>query len=203
MLRQEHGVAEADRGALEAQFRKQVQASIDAKQALLGDLSACVSVASVLIDCYRGGGQLLIFGNGGSAADAQHIAAEFLGRYYLERPALAAQALTVNTSALTAIGNDYSFDNVFARQVEALGRPGDVAIGISTSGNAANVLAGLAAAKGKTLTTVAMTGAGGGRARDAADYWVGVPSDDTPRIQESHILIGHIWSELVEAALYA
>jgi len=191
-----------DRARLEARFREQVESSIRAKQELLGDLSTCTEVAHVLIATYRADGQLFLFGNGGSAADAQHIAAEFLGRYYLERPAMAATALTVNTSALTAIGNDYAFENVFARQLEALGRRGDVAVGISTSGNAANVVAGLRAASERGLITVAMTGRGGGQARELADHWVGVPSDDVPRIQESHIMIGHIWSELVEAELF-
>jgi D-sedoheptulose 7-phosphate isomerase len=183
-------------------FRTGVQASIATKQALLDDLDACVTVAQVLIDAYRAGRALFLFGNGGSAADAQHIAAEFLGRFYLDRPALAAHALTVNTSALTAIGNDYSFETVFARQLQALGRAGDVAIGISTSGNAANVLAGLRAARDLGMVTVALTGASGGQARDLADHWVSVPTDDVPRVQEGHIMIGHIWSELVEAELF-
>jgi D-sedoheptulose 7-phosphate isomerase len=188
--------------SLDEQFRRQVQESIRVKEALLLDLEPSLEVADVLINAYRNGNAMFLFGNGGSAADAQHIAAEFLGRYYLERPALAAHALTVNTSALTAISNDYAYDQVFARQIRALGRSGDVAVGISTSGNAANVLNGLEAAKELGLTTVAMTGAKGGKAREAVDYWVGVPSDDTPRIQEAHITIGHIWSELVEAALF-
>ncbi len=187
---------------LNEQFRRQVEASIATKQALLADLDACTTVARVLIEAYRSGHAMFLFGNGGSAADAQHIAAEFLGRYYLERPALAAHALTVNTSALTAIGNDYGFEAVFARQLRALGRPGDVAVGISTSGNAANVIAGLGAARELHMTSVALTGASGGRARELVDHWVSVPSDDVPRIQEAHIMIGHIWSELVEAALF-
>ncbi len=191
-----------DRAALRERFRHQIEESIAAKQALLANLDGCVEVAAVLIDAYRRGNALFLFGNGGSAADAQHIAAEFLGRFYLERRSLAAHALTVNTSALTAIGNDYAFEMVFARQLEALGRSGDVAVGISTSGNAANVVAGLRTAKTIGMVTVAFTGAGGGAAKGAADYWVGVPSDDTPRVQEAQIMIGHIWSELVEAALF-
>jgi D-sedoheptulose 7-phosphate isomerase len=186
---------------LEQLMRERVEASIQAKHELLGRLQPSLTVAGLLIDAYRAGGCLFLFGNGGSAADAQHIAAEFLGRFYIERRALPAQALTVNTSALTAIGNDYSFETVFARQVEALGRPNDVAMGITTSGNARNVVAGLEAARRLGLATVALTGAGGGRAREVADHWVGVPSDDTPRIQECHILLGHIWSEIVEAAM--
>jgi D-sedoheptulose 7-phosphate isomerase len=187
---------------LAARFRMQVEASIQAKQALLGDLQPCLDVARMLIEAYRKGGSMFVFGNGGSAADAQHIAAEFLGRFYIERPGVAAHALTVNTSALTAISNDYSFDYVYARQLEALGRAGDVAVGISTSGNAGNVVAGLRTARERGMRSVALTGAGGGKAKEEADYWVGVPSGDTPRIQECHILIGHIWSELVEAALF-
>jgi len=192
-------VSDAD---LERRFRAELQASIDTKQRLLGELGACLAVARVLIDTYRDGHAMFLFGNGGSAADAQHIAAEFLGRFYLERPALAAHALTVNTSALTAIANDYSFEEIFARQLQALARPGDVAVGISTSGNAANVLAGLVTARELGLITVALTGADGGRAKEAVDHWVGVPSDVTPRVQEAHILIGHVWSALVEAALF-
>jgi D-sedoheptulose 7-phosphate isomerase len=188
--------------ALAKRFRAQVEQSIGVKQALLEDLGPCLLVAQVLIDAYRAGNSMFLFGNGGSAADAQHIAAEFLGRFYIERPGLAAHALTVNTSALSAIANDYSFAEVFARQVRALGRRGDVAVGISTSGNAENVLAGLAAATEVGMTTVALTGAKGGRAKGAVDHWVGVPSDDTPRIQEAHVMIGHIWSELVEADLF-
>lgn len=188
--------------ALEDRFRARLQANIDTKHALLGDLDACTAVAQVLIDAYRRGHTMFLFGNGGSAADAQHIAAEFLGRFYIERASLAAHALTVNTSALTAIANDYSFDEVFARQLRGMGRAGDVAIGISTSGNAGNVVAGLGAANEGGLTSVALTGSRGGKAREMAQYWVGVPSDDTPRIQETHITIGHIWSELVEDALF-
>jgi D-sedoheptulose 7-phosphate isomerase len=183
-------------------FRERISASIAAKQALLEDLGSCLDVAEVLISAYRNGGALLIFGNGGSAADAQHIAAEFVGQFYRQRPALPAHALTVNTSALTSIGNDTGFERVFARQVEAFGRRGDVAIGISTSGRSANVLEGLRAARRTGLTTVAMTGQSGGLVRAESDYWVGVPASDVARIQESHILIGHVWSELVERALF-
>jgi D-sedoheptulose 7-phosphate isomerase len=188
--------------ALTAEFTRQLRASIDAKTRLLEEPSACVAVARTLIDVYRAGGTLFVFGNGGSAADAQHIAAEFLGRFYIERAPMAAHALTVNTSALTAIANDYSFDEVFARQLRALGRRGDVALGISTSGNATNVVRALEAAREIGVVAVALTGSGGGKARSVADHWVGVPSDDTPRIQEAHIAIGHIWSAMVEAALF-
>ena len=187
---------------LTQEFRRQLEESIATKQRLLADPGRCVAVGRVLIEAYRAGGSLFVFGNGGSAADAQHIAAEFLGRFYIEREPMAAHALTVNTSALTAIGNDYGFEEVYARQLRALGKPGDVAVGISTSGNAANVVRALEAARDIGMVSVALTGARGGRAREVAEHWVGVPSDDTPRIQESHIAIGHIWSALVEAALF-
>ena len=192
----------AAQGIVAQEFERQLQESIGVKERLLAQAGACVDVAQVLIAAYRAGNALFVFGNGGSAADAQHIAAEFLGRFYIERPPLAAHALTVNTSALTAIANDYSFDEVFARQLRALGKRGDVALGISTSGNAANVVRALEAAHETGMTSVALTGSRGGRAKEVADYWVGVPSDDTPRIQEAHITIGHIWSALVESALF-
>lgn len=189
-------------GGLAERFRQQVVASIEAKQGLLTELTACIEVADALITCYRRGNAAILFGNGGSAADAQHIAGEFVGRFYLERRALPAHALTVNTSILTSIANDLSFEVIFSRQIEAIGRPGDIAIGLSTSGDAKNVVAGLRAARRQGLITVAMTGAGGGAAREVVDHWVSVPSHDVPRIQEAHIMIGHIWSELVEAALF-
>ncbi len=148
------------------------------------------------------GGKVLLFGNGGSAADAQHIAAEFVGRFAFERPALPALALSVNTSCVTAIGNDYGFERVFSRQIEALGRPGDVAIGISTSGNSANVVRGLMAAKSLGLPTVALTGCAGGKVKGVADYCLSASSNETPRIQECHILMGHIVAELVEQTIF-
>jgi len=144
----------------------------------------------------------LLFGNGGSAADAQHIAAELVGRYYLDRRPLPAEALTVNASSVTAIGNDYDFNQIFSRQVEALGNSEDVAVGISTSGNSVNVIRGVQAAKRKGLITAALTGEGGGSLKGEVDYCICVPSKDTPRIQEAHILIGHILCELVERALF-
>jgi D-sedoheptulose 7-phosphate isomerase len=189
-------------GELEAQFRRQVEADIRAKRALLEDLAACVDVARILIEAYSTGHSMLLFGNGGSAADAQHIAAELVGSFYVDRRPIPAQALTVNASALTAIGNDYSLDVIFARQLEAIGRAGDVAVGLSTSGNSANVLEALRAARRLGLISVAMTGADGGQAKDIADHWIGVASGDVARIQETHMLIGHIWSELIEHALF-
>lgn len=154
-------------------------------------------------DALRSGGKLLLFGNGGSAADAQHIAAELVGRFQRERAALAAIALTTDTSILTSVGNDYGFDAIFARQVQGLGRPGDVAIGFSTSGNSGNVVAGLRAAQAAGLHAAAFCGAGGGALAAFADPLLLVPSDETPRIQEMHILLGHALCDAVETMLAA
>ena len=158
-------------------------------------------VAEVITKAFQAGNKLILFGNGGSAADAQHLAAEMTGRYLKERAALPAISLTANTSALTAIGNDYSFEMVFARQIEALGVAGDVAIGISTSGNSQNVIRAIEVARKKGITAVALTGLNGGKLKSVADYCLTVPSTETPRIQEAHILIGHIICELVENEL--
>ena len=154
------------------------------------------------IAALRGGHRLFLFGNGGSAADAQHIASELVGRYKLERGGLPAYALTANTSSLTAIGNDYSFDVVFARQLEALGSSGDVAVGISTSGNSRNVLLAIEAAKNKGLVSVGLTGRGGGQLKGLVDRCICVPSEETPRVQEAHILIGHLLCEMIETELF-
>ena len=192
-----------DREALAATLRERVLTSADVKRQLAEQLDDAVAVAAHLVQAILSGHKLLLFGNGGSAADAQHIAAELIGHYYLDRRPLPALALTVDTSALTAIGNDMSFDLVFARQLDALGQAGDVAIGLSTSGNSRNVVEALRVAKHKGLITVAMTGRNGGAAAEIADISVRVPSTDTPRIQESHILLGHVWAEIIEAAVVA
>ncbi len=192
-----------DAAALAATLRDRILTSAEVKRRLAERIDDAVAVAAELVSAIRSGRKLLLFGNGGSAADAQHIAAELIGHFYLDRRPLPAMALTVDTSALTAIGNDYSFDLIFARQVQALGQHGDVAIGLSTSGNSANVVEGLAAARAGGLITVAMTGEQGGRAGEIADFCVRVPSAETPRIQESHILLGHVWAEIVEAAVVA
>src|SRR6266436_6188588 len=178
-----------------------IGASIATKQSLLRDQEIILAVAKVselLIDALRQGNKVLLFGNGGSAADAQHIAAEFVGRFAFDRPALPALALSVNTSCVTAIGNDYGFDRVFSRQIEAIARPGDVAIGITTSGNSPNVLNAMTAARKIRVHTVGLTGRNGGKLKECVDYCICVSSDETPRIQECHILVGHIISELVE-----
>ena len=182
-----------------------IKESISAKERLLGSAETVAMIArvsEVLIESLRAGHKLLLFGNGGSAADAQHIAAEFVGRFAFDRPALPALALSVNTSVVTAIGNDYGFDQVFSRQIEALGHRGDVAIGISTSGNSPNVLQGLITARKLGLHTVAFTGGSGGKLMGAADHYICAPSKETPRIQECHILIGHVISQLVEQAIF-
>jgi D-sedoheptulose 7-phosphate isomerase len=160
------------------------------------------AAAEILIEAFRGGFKLLSFGNGGSAADAQHLAAELAGRFEAERPALPAFALTTNASDLTAIANDYGFGEVYRRLVAAHGRLGDVAVAISTSGNSANVIAGVAEARDRGLSTIALTGRGGGELAAMADVAVVVPSDVTARIQEAHIAVCHVLCELVETALF-
>jgi D-sedoheptulose 7-phosphate isomerase len=160
-------------------------------------MRALEAVKKAIVD----GHKVLLFGNGGSAADAQHLAAEFVGRFRHERPALPALALTVNTSVLTAIGNDYTFELIFARQVQALGRAGDVAIGISTSGRSPNVLAGISAAAELGLTTIGFTGGDGGVLADRADIAIIVPATDTARIQECHIAIGHLLCDASDSAI--
>jgi len=172
--------------------------SLAADPELAGTIAAA---ARLIVKALANGHKLLLFGNGGSAADAQHLAAELMGRYRVERRALPAIALTVNTSSVTAIANDYAFERVFARQVEALGAEGDVALAISTSGESPNVLAGVDAAKRRGLATLGLTGKTGGRLRRLVDLAILAPTDDTPRVQEAHILIGHILCELAEREL--
>jgi phosphoheptose isomerase len=164
-----------------------------------GDSAPVLNAAAAIAAALRADGKLLIFGNGGSAADAQHVAAEFVGRFQRERPALAAIALTTDASVMTSVANDYAFDRVFARQVEALGRQGDVALGISTSGASANVVAALQSAAARGLRTVALTGRDGGAVGRAAHVHVNVPSESVPRIQEAHRTLLHVICELVEA----
>ena len=192
-------------GQFEKSITRSIEDSIAVKKRLLDDESLIATVSKVveiLIDAFRAGNKLILFGNGGSAADAQHVAAEFVGRFAFDRPPLPALALSVNTSCVTAIGNDYGFDLVFSRQIEALARRGDVAIGISTSGKSPNVIQGVAAAKKMGLHTVGLTGSNGGALAEAADFCICAPSNETPRIQECHILIGHIISELVESTIF-
>jgi len=168
-------------------------------------LSACLpsmaKAADALIAAYRAGRKAIFFGNGGSAADAQHLAAEFVGRYLRERVPLPALALNANSSAVTAIGNDYGYAEVFARQLEALAVAGDVAVGISTSGNSPNVIQAVRTARRLGLTTIALTGSSGGALREFVDVLIAAPSEETPRIQECHILIGHSLCDAVERAV--
>lgn len=190
---------------LEHRVRNAIEASIATKQSLLKNAELVATIAKVselLAGALRRGNKVLLFGNGGSAADAQHIAAELVGRFAFERRALPALALSVNSSCVTAIGNDYGFDRVFSRQLEALGRQGDVAVGISTSGRSPNVALALTVARKMEIHTVALTGRSGGILRESAEHCICVPSDETPRIQECHILIGHIISELVEREIF-
>jgi D-sedoheptulose 7-phosphate isomerase len=185
--------------------RDRIQRNIELKQLLLFDASfhnLVAQVAMQIVTSFRAGGKIFFLGNGGSAADAQHLAAEFTGRYLKERRALPALALNANSSSLTAIGNDYGFDRVFARQLEALGKEGDVAVGISTSGNSRNVLRALETAKSLSIYAVAFTGASGGSMKNVADCTICIPSEETPRIQECHILTGHIICEIAEEMLF-
>ena len=185
--------------------RERIEASIELQRKLLDeDARAQIArVARLMSDAIGAGGKVIFFGNGGSAADAQHWAAELVGRYLLERRALPAVALTVDGSILTCVGNDYGFDDVFKRQVEALCRREDVAFGISTSGSSRNVVAGLEAARDIGASTVGLTGAGGGAVAGVCDECIRFPSDETPRIQEGHALIGHVLCEIVERELAA
>jgi len=182
-----------------ALIRKRIQQSARVKQRfshrLMGDVARA---AHMIVESYSYGGKLILFGNGGSAADAQHIACELVGRFLMERRPLEAIALGTNVSTLTSIANDYGYDRAFERQIEAVARPDDIVIGISTSGTSANIVRAMKRAKKIGCTTIGMTGQTGGTLKETADVLLNVPSKDTPRIQESHILIGHIVCELVE-----
>ena len=156
----------------------------------------------MIIECYRSGGGVFTFGNGGSASDAQHIVCELVGRFMKVRPPLKAEALSTNTSSLTAIANDYDYESIFARQLEAQGSAGDVAIGLSTSGNSPNVIAALQKAKQIGMKTIAFTGSGGGKCGELADVLLDAPADTSPRVQEAHVVIYHIICELVEAEMF-
>lgn len=178
-----------------------VQASIDVKQLVLQDealLSRVGEITNLITQAFKNGNKVLFCGNGGSAADAQHLAAEFSGRFYIDRDALPAEALHCNTSYLTAVGNDYSYDVIYARIIKGTGKKGDVLVGLSTSGNSKNVILAFEEARLKGMVTVGFTGATGGKMKDCSDFLINVPSTDTPRIQEAHILLGHIVCQLVE-----
>lgn len=182
-----------------------IGASILVKQHLLADekiINTVDNCVAVIVNAFKNGNKVLFCGNGGSAADAQHLAAEFSGRFYIDRDALPAEALHCNTSYLTAVGNDYSFDLIYARLIKGLGQKGDVLIGLSTSGNSANIVNAFEIAKEKEMITIGFTGLTGGLLKEISNHLLNVPSTDTPRIQESHILLGHIICELVEENLF-
>ncbi|MEM1804198.1 MAG: D-sedoheptulose 7-phosphate isomerase [Desulfurococcaceae archaeon] len=184
---------------------KALQDSISVKSNILNDkklINVIENVAKEVVETFKKGGKVLLCGNGGSAADAQHIAAELSGRFYKDREPLFAEALHVNTSYLTAVANDYSYDEVFSRLVKAKGKPGDILIGISTSGNSPNIIKAIETANQIGLITVGLTGQTGGKMKDLCKYLINVPSTDTPRIQEAHITIGHIICEIVEKELF-
>ncbi|MFM9947068.1 MAG: SIS domain-containing protein [Saprospiraceae bacterium] len=186
-------------------IRQAISESIQAKEKLLSDtrlLEIVEQVTAVCIEAYRQDRKLLFCGNGGSAADAQHLAAELSGRFYYDRPPLFAEALHVNTSFVTAVANDYDYEAVYARMVRAAGRPGDVLFAISTSGNSPNILKAIEAAKACGMIVVGMTGESGGQMRERCDYLLNMPSSDTPRVQECHMLVGHTICELIEAGMF-
>lgn len=165
-------------------------------------LTAVDAVVNDVVSCYKNGGKVLWCGNGGSAADSQHLAAELSGRFYYDRPPLFSEALHVNTSYTTAVANDYSYDVIYSRLVSAMCRKGDVLMGLSTSGNSANVVKAFETARQMGVITVGFTGLSGGKMKDLSDYLINIPSTDTPRIQECHMLLGHTICEMVEAALF-
>ena len=182
-------------------IQKIISSSIQVKQAVLSDESLLETVQNVsneLVKCLRFGNRIYFCGNGGSAADAQHLAAEFSGRFYTDRKALPAEALHCNTSYLTAVANDYSYDVVYSRLIEGIANEGDVVVGLSTSGNSANIVKAFEVARDKRVITVGFTGKDGGRMKPLSDFLLNVPSTDTPRIQESHIMLGHIICQMVE-----
>lgn len=186
-------------------IRDIVKSSIEIKQALLADekiIDTLYDCVAILVKAFQNGNKVLFCGNGGSAADAQHLAAEFSGRFYLDRDALPAEALHVNSSYMTAVANDYSYEAVYARMVKGIGHKGDVLIGLSTSGNSGNIVKALEAAREKGMCTIAFTGSSGGKMKELSDQLLNVPSTITPRIQESHIMLGHILCELVEEVYF-
>ncbi len=182
-----------------------LQHSINVKQHILEDLDLLKSIETSvqeIIKTFKSGGKVLFCGNGGSAADAQHLAAEFSGRFYSDRNPLPAEALHCNTSYLTAVANDYGYDYVYSRLIKGMAKDGDILIGLSTSGNSKNILLAFEEAQKMGVQTIGMTGNSGGKMKNFSDYLINIPSEDTPRIQECHITVGHIICELVEAELF-
>ena len=190
---------------MQQQIRNIIQASIDTKQKLLADpvlIERIEKVTSIIAKAFANGNKVLFCGNGGSAADAQHLAAEFSGRFYTDRDPLPSEALHCNSSYMTAVANDYGYDVVYSRIVKGTGKPGDVLIGLSTSGNSINIINAIEQAKKIGMITVVLTGETGGKMKNICDYLINIPSNDTPRIQESHIMVGHIICQLVEEELF-
>ena len=183
-----------------------IVSSIETKQTLLADenlLKRICDTVDVIVNAFKNGKRIYFCGNGGSAADAQHLAAEFSGRFYKDRKALPAEALHCNTSYLTAVANDYSFDDIYSRLIDGIGGQGDVLVGLSTSGNSANIIKAFETAKKKAMITVGFTGETGGKMKSFCDHLINIPSTDTPRIQESHIMVGHIICQLVEEKYFS
>jgi D-sedoheptulose 7-phosphate isomerase len=182
-----------------------LQSSIDVKQRLLSDetlVAKIEEVTNLIVTAFTNGNKVLFCGNGGSAADAQHLAAEFSGRFYSDRDPLPSEALHCNTSYMTAVANDYGYEVVYSRIVKGVGKPGDILVGLSTSGNSVNIIKAFEQAKKIGMICVGLTGEGGGKMKEASDHLINVPSNDTPRIQESHITVGHIICQLVEQELF-
>jgi D-sedoheptulose 7-phosphate isomerase len=186
---------------MQEKIKSIITKSIGVKEGILRDEELLKTIEKVVVEitlAFKAGNRIYFCGNGGSAADAQHLAAEFSGRFYKDRVALPAEALHCNTSYLTAVANDYGYEHVYARLIEGIGQPGDVLVGLSTSGNSINIIEAFKKAKLNGMITVGFTGEGGGKMKDDCDFLINVPSNDTPRIQESHIMAGHIICELVE-----
>ena len=187
-------------------IKRNISDSIKIKQEQLQNndiMVDIIKVADLIVEAFNKGNKLLLCGNGGSAADAQHLAAEFSGKYYLNRPPLHAEALHTDTSFMTAVSNDFSFDEVYARLIQGIGKQGDILIGMSTSGNSKNVIKALEEAKKKNIITIGFTGKANGNMKSYCDYLINIPSDDTPRVQECHLMLGHAICELVEKELFS
>jgi len=186
-------------------IRNIIESSVETKQRILQDeklLNTIEATVEVIVNAFKNNKRIYLCGNGGSAADAQHLAAEFSGRFYKDRKALPAEALHCNTSYLTAVANDYSFDDIYSRLIDGIGETGDILVGLSTSGNSANIIKAFETARKKQMITIGFTGNSGGKMKTFSDHLINIPSTDTPRIQESHIMIGHIICQLVEESYF-
>lgn len=193
-------------GKMRDSIKNIIKSSVETKQKVLENerlLNTIQTVVDVIVNAFKNKQRIYFCGNGGSAADAQHLAAEFSGKFYKDRKALPAEALHCNTSYLTAVANDYSFDDVYSRLIDGIGEPGHILVGLSTSGNSANIIKAFETAKKKEMITIGFTGDGGGKMKSLCDHLINIPSTDTPRIQESHIMIGHIICQLVEEKYFS